>query len=111
MEEKEYKYKCVQCEFYTHIKTLYEKHLLTEKHKTGKKAIRSDKKYPEKCEKCDYKPNSNQRYIQHKLIYHSSKEDKKENFKYYCEKCNYGTYSEKLFNNHKESKKHMMAID
>ena len=41
----------------------------------GKKAIRSDKKYPEKCEDCEYKPKSNRNYIQHKLIYHSTSFD------------------------------------
>jgi len=73
--------------------------------------IRNDKKYPEKCEKCDYRPNNNRRYIQHKLIYHTSKEEKKAEFKYYCAKCNYGTYSEILFNNHTMTKKHIMAVD
>jgi hypothetical protein len=111
MDEKEYKYKCVQCEFYTQIKTLYEKHLQTGKHITGKNSVRNDKKYPEKCEFCDYKPTNNRRYIQHKLIYHSTKEEKKDKFKFYCEKCNFGTYSEILYKKHTDSKKHIMAIN
>jgi hypothetical protein len=111
MEQTEYKYMCVQCEFYTNIKPVYEKHLRTEKHKTGKRGTRCDKKYPEKCENCEYKPKSNRNYIQHKLIYHSTKEEKKEKFPYYCEKCNFGTYSELLYNKHNNSKKHIMTID
>ena len=100
MEENEYKYKCVQCEFYTNIKPVYEKHLQTEKHKTGKRGIRSDKKYPEKCEECNYKPSGNTNYMQHKLNYHATKEERKEKFKYYCEKCDFGTFLKQIYETH-----------
>ena len=72
----------------------------------GKKAIRSDKKYPEKCEECDYKPISNKSYIQHKLIYHLSKEERKKEFKFYCEKCDFGTFINKIYENHLKCDKH-----
>ena len=106
MENKEYKYKCVQCNFFTNTKQSYERHINTEKHKTGKRAIRSNKKYPEKCEECNYKPINNKSYIQHKLNYHSTKEERKKEFKFYCEKCDFGTFINKIYENHLNSEKH-----
>jgi hypothetical protein len=60
-------------------------------------------KYPDKCEKCNYEPTSNASYKKQKLIFHSSKKDKKINFKFYCEKCDFGTYAESLYKNHKNT--------
>jgi hypothetical protein len=106
MEQEKYKYKCVQCDFITNSKQLYERHINTNKHKNNGIIKRSDKKYPEKCEKCNYKPLSNRSYIQHKLIYHSTKDERKEGFKHYCEKCDFGTYTKKFFDEHLNSEKH-----
>jgi hypothetical protein len=106
-DENIYKFICDQCNFFTNAKQAFDKHLNTNKHKIGKKATRSDKKYPEKCECCEYRPNSNRNYIQHKLTYHLDKEGKKKEFKFYCEKCDYGIYSDKLYEKHLNSKKHI----
>jgi hypothetical protein len=104
--EEEYKYKCEKCKFYTNAKSAFNNHMITEKHMMGIKAKRCDKKYPEKCPECDYKPVDNKSYIQHTLNFHSSKTARKEKFKYFCEKCDFGTFSEILFNKHKTTKKH-----
>jgi hypothetical protein len=80
--------------------------LNTEKHKTGKNKVRFDKHYPEKCEDCDFRPYDNKSYIQHKLSFHASIEEKKSKFRYYCEKCNFGTYAEIHYNNHIVTIKH-----
>jgi hypothetical protein len=106
MKKETYKYKCVQCDFFTNTKQAYERHIDTDKHNAGGIISRSDKKYPDKCESCDYKPTSNRSYNQHKLNFHSSKEERKEKFKYYCEKCDFGTFIEKSYNNHINSEKH-----
>jgi hypothetical protein len=106
MEEKTYK--CEKCNYGTNVKHAYEKHLETEKHKTGKCKTKSNKLYPEKCEKCGYVPYNNQSYVQHILKLHATIEEKKEKFKFYCEKCNYGTYYEKYYNKHLENKIHIM---
>jgi hypothetical protein len=42
----------------------------------------------------------------HNLTQHSSKEERKINFKYYCDKCDFGTYADILFTRHNETKKH-----
>lgn len=106
MEKKEYKYVCEKCFFYTNARSALNAHMITKKHLTGTKAKRCDKKYPDKCPNCNYKPKSNTNFLQHTLNYHSSKEEKKENFKYYCEKCDFGTFSEQLFIMHKNTNKH-----
>lgn len=108
MDKQEYKYKCEKCCFFTNAKSIYDIHLMTEKHKTGKRAIRCDKKYPEKCPNCNYKPKSNMNYLQHTLIYHSTIDEKIKQFPYYCEKCNYGSFTKKSFDIHKSSKKHKL---
>ena len=43
----------------------------------------------------------------HCLTNHSSSEERKKEFKYYCEKCDFGTYAEILFTRHCETKKHI----
>jgi len=106
MENKEYKFNCEKCKFYTNYKSEYKRHENTEKHKTGKKAVRSDKKYPEKCELCDYKPVNNKNYIRHKLTFHSTKEERKNEFAFYCEKCDFGTFEIGRYKTHLGSKKH-----
>jgi hypothetical protein len=106
MEKEIYKYNCETCDFHTNTKQMYERHLETKKHKSDGIITRSDKKYPDKCEKCNYIPTSNRSHIQHMLIYHSTKEEKKEKFKHYCEKCDFGNYSSKTFNEHLNSEKH-----
>lgn len=111
MEKQEYRYVCEKCAFFTNAKSTFNIHLSTEKHKNGKKAIRCDKKYPEKCPKCNYKPKGYTNFVKHTLIYHSSKEERKERFTFFCENCDFGTFSEKLFNNHKNTDKHMVLYN
>ncbi len=110
MEAKKYKYGCIKCDYFTNAQSAYEKHLITGKHKNGKNSTRCDKKYPEKCETCGYEPKNNKSYIEHKLLYHSTIEERKNYYKYFCEKCNYGTTSENLYNNHLETTKHYQMV-
>ena len=52
------------------------------------------------CNTCDEK-SINERLIDiNCLIHHSSKEEKKCVYKYYCEDCDFGSSIEFLFNNH-----------
>jgi len=47
-----------------------------------------------------------QMYKQHILNYHSSKEQREEDFKYYCKLCNYGSFSKDLLEKHNLTEKH-----
>lgn len=100
---------CVSMIICSNSKVMYETHLSREVHKSGKRAVRCDKReFPEKCPKCNYIPKNFITFTRHNLIHHTSKEDRKKAYKYFCETCDFGTPSEKLFNNHKATSKHIL---
>ncbi len=46
----------------------------------------------------------------HKLNNHSSIEEKKKEFKYYCSHCDFGCFYENFMKNHNETIKHKYKI-
>ncbi len=106
MEEKEFKYVCVKCDFHCDIKSRWEKHIITELHITGKKKIRSDFKEEKKCIHCEYTTRKNVSLKQHYLNNHGTIEERKKEFKYYCDNCDFGTFIKEILTKHKESIKH-----
>jgi len=58
------------------------------------------------CKYCEYITKNLTCMKVHCLTHHSTKEDRKKEFKYYCDKCDFGTYAEILFTRHCETKKH-----
>ncbi len=108
---EELKYKCEACQFYTNAKSLWDKHIITEKHITGKRKIRCDKKVLDKCPDCDYTTKNNINMQQHILNIHSTREERKEKFKYYCEYCDFGNFIKSIYDNHLETAKHAQIID
>ncbi len=107
MENKELKYKCEKCNYLTNYKSSYDKHLKSELHLFGKRKERSDKKN-KKCEICNYICSTEINLINHKLIYHSTKEERELKYKYYCKKCDYGINNEVIYKKHLECKKHIV---
>jgi hypothetical protein len=110
-KEKTYKYECKQCDFRCNPPSVWQKHIETEKHKTGKKKKRSDYIEPYKCEKCDYKTKNKINFNQHNLNFHATKEEREEGFKYYCKICDFGTFSKDFFENHCNNKKHTKRVE
>lgn len=100
------KYICENCNFECNIMSRWELHIKTEKHKTGKRKIRSDYKQPYKCDKCEYTTKNKLIFLQHKLNEHSTIEEREKNFKYYCKNCDYGTISADLYEKHINTDKH-----
>ena len=78
----------------------WESHIKTEKHLTGQRKKRSDYKEPHKCDKCDYETKNITTMKMHKLNYHSNKEERKKEFKYYCEECDFGHFTKGLYDLH-----------
>lgn len=111
MEETNNKYNCIKCNFKTNITARWESHINTELHKTGNRKKRSDCKEPFKCEKCDYETKNKTTLLKHKLNNHSTKEERQNNFKYFCKYCDYGTFSIDSYNLHNETKKHQSIIE
>lgn len=107
MEREGYKYVCEKCNYKTNLKNSYDKHCLTELHKTGKRKIRKDKLCEEyACDECKYTTKIKLNYEMHLLNNHSSKEEKKKKFTYYCEVCNFGTFGKTFFDKHLQTNKH-----
>ncbi len=101
-----HKYNCEQCNFFCNTKARWEGHINTTLHKTGTKKKRSDYKEPLKCDICEYKTKNLMTFKVHKLNNHSSIEEKKNKFKYYCEYCDFGCFYENFIKNHNETQKH-----
>ena len=98
----EYKYYCKKCKFGCQYESVWKHHEISTKHK---KMEDDDYKYePKKCEECNYKTMCGSNLKLHILNNHSTKEERKEGFKYYCEECDYGIFGKKLFEKHLEIK-------
>lgn len=100
------KFGCEECGFHTNYKSKWELHIQTEKHKTGKRKERSDKKCPKNCPNCKYTTRSNAGMRVHILTNHSTQEDRKKEFTYYCAACDYGTFCKFSHDNHLQTNKH-----
>lgn len=103
-----YKYICEKCNYKHNSKTNYEQHCKTKLHLGTERKTRSDKLGLEyKCEKCEYKTTNKNNYLTHSLNNHSTKENRKQEFKYYCDACDFGVFVESCYNKHIVSKNHM----
>jgi len=104
----EYKFFCEQCNYGTNIRYSLIQHNETELHRTGqrkKKPIKIKEEY--KCAECEYKSTNKNNYLTHKLNNHSTKEERKKEFKYYCEVCDFGVFTESSLEKHNKSLRHI----
>ena len=60
------------------------------------------------CDKYNYKSVNELNYKTHTLNNHSTKQDRKVNFKFYCEKFDFGCFTESCYNIHNLTQKHNM---
>ena len=111
MSNEIYKYNCDTCGYHCNMKSSWAKHINTELHKTGKKKRRSDYKEPLTCDKCTYTTKNKTMMITHKLNKHSTKEDRENEFKYYCKMCDFGSFSSDSMKVHNESYKHKTFLE
>lgn len=101
------KFICEKCNYKTNIKSLISQHYETELHKTGergKKQIKEKELFS--CNKCDFSSTNKNNYLTHKLNNHSTKEERKQQFKYYCDNCDFGVFTESSLEIHKNSLRH-----
>lgn len=110
-----YKYFCEKCNYGTDIRYSLIQHEETELHITGIKTRKEkENKVSYECKECKenkYITDNKSNYILHKLNNHSTKEERKKEFKYYCELCDFGVFAETIFNIHKESKVHKKILE
>lgn len=102
----EYKYICDKCDYKCNFISQWNNHIKTDLHKTGKRKTRTDKKEVGKCNKCDYITNNHTTMLKHILNKHSTIEERKQKFKFYCELCDFGSFSKDTFDIHINSDKH-----
>ncbi len=57
------KYQCELCDFTSHHKTMYERHIKTDKHKRRKEAQKADLKY--RCKLCNFYTNDKSKFDRH----------------------------------------------
>ena len=104
------KFYCEKCNFSTDFKYTYNEHLQTILHQTGKRKVRCDKNKPKKtyvCNQCNFFDTVNKiNYQTHMLNNHSTLEERKNGFTFYCSFCDFGTFDQLVMIKHEESKKH-----
>lgn len=104
----ESKYWCEKCNFNCDYLSIWNQHLLSNKHTGNKRKERNDKILEEKCKFCDYKPTKTTNYRLHYLNKHATKEERLKDFPFYCDKCDFGSFNQILLNRHLETQKHLM---
>jgi hypothetical protein len=110
-----FKYYCEKCNYGTDIKNSMALHNNSILHITGTAGKRNVKKKEikkvYKCENCDYISNNKNNYLVHKLNKHSTKEDRKKEYKFYCELCDFGILSKTSYNKHLDSLTHKNIVE
>ena len=96
-------YNCENCKYDCQYESHWIQHLNSKKH--NNKGI-SVKKYSPQCEFCNYYSNNSTNMKVHKLTKHSTPEERKKSFTYYCDSCDFGTLIKILFDRHLETTKH-----
>lgn len=85
------------------ISIFYKQHLETTLHKTGKRKERCDKTFY-KCNKYSFENSNKNNYLNHILNNHSTEEERKSKFKYYCECCDFGIFIKSMMDTHLNAK-------
>lgn len=95
------------CDYNTQYPSKWKQHERTKKHQNnGKKIPRSDKTFVSICKICNHKTENKVSMETHILTKHSTREERKTNFKYYCKYCDFGTFNKELYNKHLTTLKH-----
>ena len=104
-------YFCEKCNYKTTDKYNYGKHLNAKSHKGEKRKPRSDKVCLDKCPMCDFVTKGRgDVYKEHILTMHSTEQEQKEQFTYYCTLCDVGTFNKFTYNTHLKTKGHNQIV-
>jgi hypothetical protein len=104
------KYYCEKCNYRTDIASCYKQHLETTLHKTGKRKERCDKTL-HKCKDCNYENYNKKNFLIHVLNNHSTIEERKSQFTYYCECCDFGIFVKSMMDTHLKTNKHILKCN
>ena len=108
--EEKYKYECEKCNYKCNFECEWKKHCETTLHKTGKRKKKDNYVKPEKCKLCDYTHKNKVSLRSHFLNKHSTLEERKKEYKYYCETCDFGSFFDVIIKNHNSTEKHKINL-
>ena len=111
MNEIIYRFNCDKCNYHTNEKGRFIKHCNSGIHKNGVRKTRSDKKEIFKCKLCYFESKIYTNYKTHILNNHSTEEEKKNDFNYYCKYCKFGVMAQSLYKKHLLTKKHQKIVE
>jgi hypothetical protein len=95
---------CSTCHYETPIKAYWDRHLLSWKHQHGGQT--KSKILKANCEKCGVKFSTTTNMKQHMLVHHSSPQERKKQYKFYCDVCDYGSFAKPAYEQHVLTRKH-----
>ena len=101
------KFRCEPCDKYFQFKHQLINHNKSSKHK----AVINGSAYQCNIGDCIYECNSKIKFRLHILNNHSTVEERKKGFKYYCEVCDTGRASKKEIETHLKTNKHKNMIN
>ncbi len=101
---------CKKCDYNCKTLFCYERHIKSGKHINGKitRTSSNNEKLIHKCNICNFTSDHLYNFKSHLLNNHSTNDEKKKEFTYYCEYCNTGMFAESVFKKHISSKKHLI---
>lgn len=108
--EEIYKYVCEKCDYKCKFECEWKKHCETTLHKTGKRKKKDNYVQPIKCKMCDYSNKNKVLLKSHFLNKHSTIEDRKKEYKFYCLTCDFGSFFDVIMKNHNETEKHKINL-
>jgi hypothetical protein len=104
-------YYCECCKYTTKYRASWMHHLDTIKHKNGgKRPVKNPMNLDSNCKHCNYTSENLLNMTVHTLTNHSTSEERRARFKYYCEICDIGAVSENAFLRHCDTKKHKFRL-
>ena len=102
-----YKYYCDKCKVGFSYKSQYNIHCKTSKHLNEKKYKDRLKREVFVCESCKtFKTRNKNLFSAHLLSYHSTSEERKNGYPYYCDLCDIGVFHNSLYEKHLCTSKH-----
>jgi len=113
-EENKMKYNCEQCDYHCRFECEWKKHCETTLHRTGERKKRDNyvkiETLEKKCKDCEYKTKNKIMMNTHILNKHSTIENRKKEYKYYCDVCDFGTFFNIIIKKHNETDKHKINL-